>query len=40
MSATDNGRFIEIKGLNIYYNKVGTGPNILLLLPGGIGRYF
>lgn len=31
------GQFIEIDGHKIHYEKVGTGPNNILLLPGGIG---
>ena len=32
------GELIEVDGIKIHYEKVGNGPHVLLLLPGGIGR--
>jgi hypothetical protein len=29
---------IEIDGIQIHYERVGDGPNVMLLLPGGIGK--
>ena len=34
-----SGHYIELDGLKIHYEKVGTGPFVLLLLPGGIGMF-
>ncbi len=34
-----SGQKIEIDGINIHYERVGDGPDIILLLPGGIGNY-
>ena len=34
-----SGHYIELDGLKIHYEKVGTGPSVLLLLPGGIGMF-
>ncbi|XP_054159966.1 valacyclovir hydrolase-like [Oppia nitens] len=31
------GQFVDVDGVKIHYEKVGTGPRVLLLLPGGIG---
>ncbi len=32
------GHLIEIDGIQIHYERVGDGPNVMLLLPGGIGK--
>lgn len=32
--------FEEVDGVKIHYEKVGTGPQVLLLIPGAIGKYF
>ena len=34
-----SGNIIEIKGLSIHYEIIGTGKENVLLLPGGIGEY-
>ncbi|XP_054159937.1 valacyclovir hydrolase-like [Oppia nitens] len=31
------GNIIEIDGLNIHYEKIGNGSEVVLLLPGGLG---
>ncbi|CAG2115126.1 unnamed protein product [Medioppia subpectinata] len=31
------GQLIDVDGYKIHYEKVGSGPNVILLLPGGIG---
>ncbi|RWS13813.1 valacyclovir hydrolase-like protein [Dinothrombium tinctorium] len=31
------GEKVEVNGINIHYEKVGNGPNIVLLLPGALG---
>ena len=33
------GQLVELNGLEIHYEKVGTGLIVLLLLPGGIGEH-
>lgn len=32
--------FQEVDGVNIHYEKVGSGDMVLLLIPGAIGEYF
>lgn len=32
------GEKIDLNGVNIHYEKVGTGSIVVLLLPGGIGK--
>lgn len=32
------GEKVDVNGYQIHYEKVGTGGNIVLLLPGGIGK--
>jgi hypothetical protein len=31
--------FEEVDGVRIHYEKVGTGPQVLLLIPGAIGKF-
>lgn len=31
--------FEEIDGVKIHYEKVGTGDQVLLLIPGAIGKF-
>lgn len=32
------GQKIEVSGIKIHYEKVGSGSKILLFLPGGCGK--
>jgi len=32
--------FEEVDGVRIHYEKVGNGPQTLLLIPGAIGKLF
>ena len=30
--------YFEVNGYPVYYEKIGSGPNPILLIPGEIGR--
>lgn len=32
--------FEEIDGVKLHYEKVGNGPQVLLLIPGAIGEWW
>lgn len=32
--------FEEVDGVRIHYEKVGSGPQVLLLIPGAIGKLY
>ena len=33
----DNNGFVEVNGWKVYFEKFGSGPNVILLIPGPIG---
>lgn len=32
------GQKLEVNGVELHYEKIGTGSTVVLLLPGGIGK--